>query len=145
MACVPLCLLFLGDLPGARLIIGGGSRKRFGVLHGYAGCVLCDCTTYGFTLACIGVAARHTTASRCLFKIGRRASSTAFRRWSVRNDNPTTTIVRRSASACLSGRSASSPATQSPHKANPRNSLQWSGARPLSRRNSPVRSAGCAG
>ncbi|POQ07570.1 hypothetical protein CXB40_14655 [Pseudomonas syringae pv. avii] len=43
-------------------------------------------------------ALRHNSAPRCTFKTGRRASRTAFLRWSV--GTITTTIVRRSASSC---------------------------------------------
>ncbi|NAT02439.1 hypothetical protein CVE27_13040, partial [Pseudomonas syringae pv. actinidiae] len=51
-------------------------------------------------------APRHTFMTRRALKIGRRASRTAFLRWSVRNDNlncRATLCV-----ACRSGRSASS-------------------------------------
>nr|MBL3835066.1 DUF1534 domain-containing protein [Pseudomonas syringae pv. theae] len=47
-------------------------------------------------MACIEVAARHTAASRCLFKIGRRASSTASHAGAC--GTIISTIVRRSAS-----------------------------------------------
>ncbi|PBQ18267.1 hypothetical protein CCL09_10205 [Pseudomonas congelans] len=40
----------------------------------------------------VGDAPRHKSAPRCTVRIGRRASRTAFPRWSVRNDNLVTIV-----------------------------------------------------
>ncbi|PBP29651.1 hypothetical protein CCL12_01535 [Pseudomonas syringae] len=49
----------------------------------------------------VGDARRHKSAPRCTVRIGRRASRTAFPRWSVRNDNLVTIVPLLCASTAV--------------------------------------------